>query len=212
MENTNESTCSIHAGQIIIGSCSGCGRPVCGKCIAERKRDRLLCHECSVKDIVASYDREREEDTEELHEAQVKKHERLTRRRKIVRLSMISALAAEAIILPFVAAKVRPKSHHWVIGKVSEAELKANECVENLWKIKAAVDEFIRDNKRPPTSLDELKNPYLRKTLTCPQSGQQYLYKKVEEGVYVFGCPTPREHALRQFCCDTTGSAPQAIP
>jgi len=215
MENGNDAMCEVHGDQRVIGSCSSCGRPLCNKCLGERKGERLLCQECSIENILASYDDERERETEETAATEVKKQEHVQKRRKALRISLVCALAVEGVLVFFLAGKVAPKAHHWLVGGMDEAyaeSLQVEKCVGNLWRLKAAIDKFTHENRRPPATLSEMLDNQLDKLPVCPASRQEYVYEQVKDGVYVFRCPTPQEHAVRELRCDTTGCAPQAIP
>lgn len=158
MDDAKETMCEVHAGQRVIANCSLCQRPLCNKCLGERKGTRMLCQECAVKDIVASYDDERQKGTEEAEVAEVKKHVHVEKRRKVLRIAMSSVLVVEAAALFFLAGRAA-RAHQWLVGGVDKAytkSLQTDRCVANLWKIKAALDKFIHENKRPPRTLSEL--------------------------------------------------------
>jgi len=169
--------------------------------------ERKQAAEEIAKDLVKKLSEEKKKEEE------VKKLRAKPKRRVVVPIALgvlVLVLAAYLIAFPPVTYRY---PHPATVGMPKKWTPELEECVNALWRYRAAVERYrFKHEGKNPSSLQELlaAEPDLPKV--CPVSNKPYIFEKTGDGGFRIEAPDPKALGVTALYLDSAVPAPKIEP
>jgi len=200
MSQQVELRCVNDDGGAAIGTCLHCGAPVCEACVARHERDTPVCRPCAYREAalgVGQATAEKEAGAQRLGEAAAKGPGRMRRILGLAALAGICSTLAGWAVPATVASFTAPRPY--AIGAVGDKDAQGlDDCISDLWRIRAALDIYRNREQKAPDQLSELADV----PAACSGCGGTWGYQRLEELGFRVVCPTPEKHGRTGISID----------
>jgi hypothetical protein len=203
--DTKKEYCRNHSDRKAVGSCAGCGAPICQQCVSEQRSGRFLCFDCaldiSLDDFSELSKKQRELGNQRRSEvARFQKKKEKKKEKRAFRIFLIVCfviIAFESGVL-LIDYYLQQKEESSFISS-HEMELRYNRDVSmnDLHLIGTTIESYqSRNNGALPKDLSMLVPDYIEDIPTDPITGSDYIYG-IEDGEYRVESPHPESYGLR---------------
>ncbi len=189
--------------------CRICGRDLAPEEVAREVGDDAFCDTCiEGNEFLRMLSEQHAKEAAKLVE---KTKPEKKRKRRPWLLAVGSAIIVAEVILLILFPPRFPRNRHLAYeGPRIEFVNKLDDCLENVWMLRGALEKYRAEHNAFPESLDELVPEYLTEKATCPHTGRPYRYERKGDD-YLLECPNPRGHKIESLTCDGKGGAPLIV-
>ena len=189
-----------------LRQCGMCGKALRSDEVARVINGKAYCQTCVESDgFFQVLTREHSKETSELR-GKVKSVKAKNKRLVMLVVGLV-IIAAEIVYLLFFLPPIPRGRHLAYQGAVANPSSGMEKCIENMWKINAAIERYHEKTGAYPESLQLLVPEYLDEVPVCPLSQLPYKYRRTEKACF-WECPSPHEHGVRSIRCDSRGGPP----
>ena len=105
---------------------------------------------------------------------------------------------------------LKPVRYVWSLGRPSIYTPEIEECLQDLWKIKEAIEKFKYTQHRLPQSLEELVPQYINEEYLISPGGKRYTYI-IKKNTYFVIYPDSKRLGVKLIGLTESKGVPQII-
>ncbi len=187
--------------------CSSCDQPVCEQCIDRRKTEAIVCRNCSYKLALTGVDQTQAVKRAAAQRIAIDAKKPAGRvRRAVGWVALVGVLAVLFGWAGPIAIDAFASEDAYALGPVGEeAAPGLNDCVQGLWKMRAAIDTYrYKNGGKIPTRLAVLKQV----DEACPGCDNPWRYLATGAS-YRVACSKPHTHERAAVFLDHRVGPPQ---